>query len=62
MERLLSRLEDVSCTCSHRLSYTSAAKCFAALLNKRPQGNCDPAPLPSSIPRQISRDLFGFFR
>ncbi|XP_068160952.1 MMS19 nucleotide excision repair protein homolog [Antennarius striatus] len=38
MDRLLSQLEDMSCTCSHPLSYTSAAKCFAGLVNKRPLG------------------------
>lgn len=38
MDQLLSQLEDMSCTCSHPLSYTSAAKCFAGLVNKRPQG------------------------
>uniref|UniRef100_A0A3Q2TH67 MMS19 nucleotide excision repair protein n=1 Tax=Fundulus heteroclitus TaxID=8078 RepID=A0A3Q2TH67_FUNHE len=40
-ERLLSELEELSCSCSHPLSYTSAAKCFAGLLNKKPQGACD---------------------
>nr|XP_057918601.1 MMS19 nucleotide excision repair protein homolog isoform X2 [Doryrhamphus excisus] len=39
MERLLSELEDMSCTSSHTLSYTSAAKCFAGLVNKMPQGD-----------------------
>ncbi|XP_069575460.1 MMS19 nucleotide excision repair protein homolog [Brachyistius frenatus] len=39
MERLLSELEELSCTCSHQLSYTSAAKCFAGLVNKSPQGD-----------------------
>ncbi|XP_047465933.1 MMS19 nucleotide excision repair protein homolog isoform X2 [Mugil cephalus] len=39
MEQLLSELEELSCTCSHALSYTSAAKCFASLVNKRPQGD-----------------------
>lgn len=38
MDTLLSQLEEMSCTCSHPLSYTSAAKCFAGLLNKRAQG------------------------
>lgn len=38
MDRLLSQLEEMSCTCSHPLSYTSAAKCFAGLVNKRTQG------------------------
>ncbi len=38
IDHLLSELEEMSCTCSHPLSYTSAAKCFAGLVNKRPQG------------------------
>lgn len=38
VDRLLSQLEEMSCTCSHQLSYTSAAKCFAGLVNKRPLG------------------------
>lgn len=37
-DQLLSQLEEMSCTCDHRLSYTSAAKCFAGLVNKKPQG------------------------
>ncbi|XP_044194610.1 MMS19 nucleotide excision repair protein homolog isoform X1 [Thunnus albacares] len=39
IDRLLSELEEMSYTCSHPLSYTSAAKCFAGLVNKRPQGD-----------------------
>uniref|UniRef100_A0A674PIT4 MMS19 nucleotide excision repair protein n=1 Tax=Takifugu rubripes TaxID=31033 RepID=A0A674PIT4_TAKRU len=39
IDRLLSQLEEMSCTCSHQLSYSSAAKCFAGLVNKRPQGD-----------------------
>uniref|UniRef100_UPI0037E8DB9A MMS19 nucleotide excision repair protein homolog isoform X2 n=1 Tax=Semicossyphus pulcher TaxID=241346 RepID=UPI0037E8DB9A len=39
LDQLLSELEEMSCTCSHLLSYTSAAKCFAGLVNKRPQGD-----------------------
>ncbi|XP_061823362.1 MMS19 nucleotide excision repair protein homolog isoform X2 [Nerophis lumbriciformis] len=39
IERLLSELEEMSCTCSHALSYTSAAKCFAGLVNKIPSGD-----------------------
>uniref|UniRef100_A0A3Q3VTJ6 MMS19 nucleotide excision repair protein n=1 Tax=Mola mola TaxID=94237 RepID=A0A3Q3VTJ6_MOLML len=39
IDKLLSQLEEMSCTCSHRLSYTSAAKCFAGLVNKKPQGD-----------------------
>uniref|UniRef100_A0A4W6FD37 MMS19 nucleotide excision repair protein n=1 Tax=Lates calcarifer TaxID=8187 RepID=A0A4W6FD37_LATCA len=39
IDQLLSQLEEMSCTCSHPLSYTSAAKCFAGLVNKRSQGD-----------------------
>ncbi|XP_049615429.1 MMS19 nucleotide excision repair protein homolog [Syngnathus scovelli] len=39
LERLLSELEEMSCTCSHPMSYTSAAKCFAGLVNKIPSGD-----------------------
>uniref|UniRef100_A0A3B5B4J5 MMS19 nucleotide excision repair protein n=1 Tax=Stegastes partitus TaxID=144197 RepID=A0A3B5B4J5_9TELE len=38
IDQLLSELEEMSCSCSHQLSYTSAAKCFAGLVNKSPQG------------------------
>uniref|UniRef100_A0A669BG89 MMS19 nucleotide excision repair protein n=1 Tax=Oreochromis niloticus TaxID=8128 RepID=A0A669BG89_ORENI len=38
IDKLLSALEEMSCACSHPLSYTSAAKCFAGLVNKKPQG------------------------
>uniref|UniRef100_A0A671LVL6 MMS19 nucleotide excision repair protein n=1 Tax=Sinocyclocheilus anshuiensis TaxID=1608454 RepID=A0A671LVL6_9TELE len=38
IDRLLVQLEDLSCTCPHLFSYTSAAKCFAGLVNKRPAG------------------------
>lgn len=37
-EELLSRLEEMSCTCRHPPSYTAAAKCFAGLVNKSPEG------------------------
>uniref|UniRef100_A0A8C5H1F7 MMS19 nucleotide excision repair protein n=1 Tax=Gouania willdenowi TaxID=441366 RepID=A0A8C5H1F7_GOUWI len=37
-DRLLLELEGLSCTSLHPLSYTSAAKCFAGLVNKRAQG------------------------
>ncbi|KAM4525724.1 MMS19 nucleotide excision repair protein homolog [Fundulus diaphanus] len=50
-ERLLSELEELSCSCSHPLSYTSAAKCFAGLVNKKPQG----ASLDSLIQRTVKR-------
>ncbi|XP_070782801.1 MMS19 nucleotide excision repair protein homolog [Enoplosus armatus] len=51
MEPLLSELEEMSCTCSHPLSYTSAAKCFAGLVNKRAQGDA----LDSLIRRTMKR-------
>nr|XP_020471545.1 MMS19 nucleotide excision repair protein homolog [Monopterus albus]XP_020471546.1 MMS19 nucleotide excision repair protein homolog [Monopterus albus] len=51
VDQLLSQLEDMSCTCSHPLSYTSAAKCFAGLVNKRPQGDS----LDSLIQRMMKR-------
>lgn len=35
IDRLLEQLEELSCTCAHTFSYTSAAKCFAGLINKR---------------------------
>uniref|UniRef100_A0A672Z242 MMS19 nucleotide excision repair protein n=1 Tax=Sphaeramia orbicularis TaxID=375764 RepID=A0A672Z242_9TELE len=38
LDELLSELEEMSCTCTHTLSYTSAAKCFAGLINKSLQG------------------------
>uniref|UniRef100_A0A3B3DD02 MMS19 nucleotide excision repair protein n=1 Tax=Oryzias melastigma TaxID=30732 RepID=A0A3B3DD02_ORYME len=37
-DELLSRLEEMSCTCRHPLSYTAAAKCFAGLVNKSAEG------------------------
>ncbi|XP_056152581.1 MMS19 nucleotide excision repair protein homolog [Lampris incognitus] len=51
IDRLLSELEELSCTCSLPLSYVSAAKCFAGLVNKRPQGEA----LDSLIQRTIKR-------
>ncbi|KAG9346126.1 hypothetical protein JZ751_007944 [Albula glossodonta] len=38
IDRLFCELEELSCTCTHPFAYTSAAKCFAGLLNKRPGG------------------------
>ncbi|KAK7918894.1 hypothetical protein WMY93_010178 [Mugilogobius chulae] len=38
LDELLSALVELSCSSSHTLSFTSAAKCFAGLVNKRPQG------------------------
>ncbi|XP_023117868.2 MMS19 nucleotide excision repair protein homolog isoform X1 [Amphiprion ocellaris] len=51
IDQLLSALEEMSCTCSHQLSYTSAAKCFAGLVNKRPPGDS----LDSLIQRTMKR-------
>ncbi|KAJ0060171.1 hypothetical protein NL108_004016, partial [Boleophthalmus pectinirostris] len=38
LDDLLFALEELSCSSSHTLSYTSAAKCFAGLVNKRSLG------------------------
>nr|XP_040033406.1 MMS19 nucleotide excision repair protein homolog [Gasterosteus aculeatus aculeatus] len=38
LDELMTELEEMSCACSHPLSYTSAAKCFAGLANKRAAG------------------------
>ncbi|KAJ8404898.1 hypothetical protein AAFF_G00332850 [Aldrovandia affinis] len=38
IDRLFRELEELSCMCTHPFSYTSAAKCFAGLVNKRPGG------------------------
>ncbi|XP_076856911.1 MMS19 nucleotide excision repair protein homolog [Brachyhypopomus gauderio] len=38
IDRLLGQLEELSCTSTHPFSYTSAAKCFAGLINKRAPG------------------------
>ncbi|XP_008301259.1 MMS19 nucleotide excision repair protein homolog [Stegastes partitus] len=51
IDQLLSELEEMSCSCSHQLSYTSAAKCFAGLVNKSPQGDS----LDSLIQRTMKR-------
>jgi hypothetical protein len=34
----MEQLEELSITCGHVPSYTSAAKCYAGLVNKRPAG------------------------
>ncbi|KAM3860026.1 MMS19 nucleotide excision repair protein homolog [Diretmus argenteus] len=39
IDRLMSELEELSCTCSNLLTFTYAAKCYAGLVNKRPQGD-----------------------
>ncbi|XP_075949262.1 MMS19 nucleotide excision repair protein homolog [Anarhichas minor] len=51
LDLLMTELEEMSCTCSYPLSYTSAAKCFAGLVNKRPQGDA----LDSLIQRTMQR-------
>uniref|UniRef100_A0A4W5MBL5 MMS19 nucleotide excision repair protein n=1 Tax=Hucho hucho TaxID=62062 RepID=A0A4W5MBL5_9TELE len=51
MDRLLLELEELSCTCDHPLSYTSAAKCYAGLVNKSPAGEA----LDSLIDRMLKR-------
>ncbi|XP_029561923.1 MMS19 nucleotide excision repair protein homolog [Salmo trutta] len=51
LDRLLLELEELSCTCDHPLSYTSAAKCYAGLVNKRPAGEA----LDSLIDRMLKR-------
>ncbi|XP_077482044.1 MMS19 nucleotide excision repair protein homolog [Stigmatopora argus] len=54
MERLLSGLEEMSYTCSHPISYTSSAKCFAGLVNKIPQGDDLDALLQKTISRILN--------
>uniref|UniRef100_A0A8C7GXZ6 MMS19 nucleotide excision repair protein n=1 Tax=Oncorhynchus kisutch TaxID=8019 RepID=A0A8C7GXZ6_ONCKI len=49
--RLLLELLELSCTCDHPLSYTSAAKCYAGLVNKSPAGEA----LDSLIDRTLKR-------
>uniref|UniRef100_A0A8C7J1N0 MMS19 nucleotide excision repair protein n=1 Tax=Oncorhynchus kisutch TaxID=8019 RepID=A0A8C7J1N0_ONCKI len=49
MDRLLLELEELSCTCDHPFSYTSAAKCYAGLVNKRPAGECSSPVLDLSL-------------
>uniref|UniRef100_A0A671LU28 MMS19 nucleotide excision repair protein n=1 Tax=Sinocyclocheilus anshuiensis TaxID=1608454 RepID=A0A671LU28_9TELE len=56
IDRLLVQLEDLSCTCPHLFSYTSAAKCFAGLVNKRPAGEALDAVL-ERVMKRISVEL-----
>ncbi|XP_028813706.1 MMS19 nucleotide excision repair protein homolog [Denticeps clupeoides] len=51
VDRLLVELEELSFTCLHPFSYTSAAKCFAGLINKRPEGTALDAMLESTTKR-----------
>ncbi|KAI3364757.1 hypothetical protein L3Q82_000968 [Scortum barcoo] len=54
VDQLLSELQEMSCTCGHPLSYTSAAKCFAGLVNKRPQGDSLDSLIQSTMRRVCS--------
>ncbi|KTF72594.1 hypothetical protein cypCar_00039229, partial [Cyprinus carpio] len=56
IDRLLLQLEDLSCTCTHLFSFTSAAKCFAGLVNKRPAGEALDAVL-ERVMKRISVEL-----
>ncbi|CAL1604897.1 unnamed protein product [Knipowitschia caucasica] len=50
-DELLSALEELSLSSSHTLSYTSAAKCYAGLVNKRTPGEA----LDSLVQRTVKR-------
>ncbi|XP_030255856.1 MMS19 nucleotide excision repair protein homolog isoform X1 [Sparus aurata] len=54
MDQLLLQLEELSCTCSHPPSYTSAAKCFAGLVNKRAPGDSLDSLIQSTMKRVYS--------
>uniref|UniRef100_A0A8C7IXA1 MMS19 nucleotide excision repair protein n=1 Tax=Oncorhynchus kisutch TaxID=8019 RepID=A0A8C7IXA1_ONCKI len=54
MDRLLLELEELSCTCDHPFSYTSAAKCYAGLVNKRPAGECSSPVLDLSLVNNVT--------
>ncbi|XP_035607330.1 MMS19 nucleotide excision repair protein homolog isoform X2 [Oncorhynchus keta] len=56
MDRLLLELEELSCTCVHPFSYTSAAKCYAGLVNKRPAGEALDSLIDGTLKR-ISTEL-----
>ncbi|KAM9837604.1 MMS19 nucleotide excision repair protein homolog [Aulostomus maculatus] len=53
-ERLLDQLEEMSCTCTHQLSYSAAAQCFAGLVNKSLQGDCLDSRLQKTMTRVFS--------
>uniref|UniRef100_A0A3B4X687 MMS19 nucleotide excision repair protein n=1 Tax=Seriola lalandi dorsalis TaxID=1841481 RepID=A0A3B4X687_SERLL len=55
IDQLLSQLEEMSCTCSHPLSYTSAAKCFAGLVNKRSEDSLHS--LIQSMMKKVCKEL-----
>ncbi|KAF4085446.1 hypothetical protein AMELA_G00118080 [Ameiurus melas] len=50
-DRLLVQLEELIFTCPHPFSYTSAAKCFAGLINKRAAGQALDAVLEKTLKR-----------
>ncbi|XP_072523686.1 MMS19 nucleotide excision repair protein homolog isoform X2 [Salminus brasiliensis] len=51
LDRLLGQLEELSCTCVHTFSYTSAAKCFAGLVNKSSAGQALDAVVEKTLER-----------
>ncbi|KAK3559804.1 hypothetical protein QTP86_020786 [Hemibagrus guttatus] len=51
IDRLLVQLEELIFTCTHPFSYTSAAKCFAGLINKRAAGQALDAVLEKTLKR-----------
>ncbi|KAI5609725.1 mMS19 nucleotide excision repair protein-like [Silurus asotus] len=51
LDRLLVQLEELIFTCTHSFSYTSAAKCFAGLINKRAAGPALDAVLEKTLSR-----------
>ncbi|XP_027014879.2 MMS19 nucleotide excision repair protein homolog isoform X1 [Tachysurus fulvidraco] len=51
IDRLLVQLEELIFTCTHSFSYTSAAKCFAGLINKRAAGQALDAVLEKTLKR-----------
>ncbi|XP_046709731.1 MMS19 nucleotide excision repair protein homolog isoform X2 [Silurus meridionalis] len=51
LDRLLVQLEELIFTCTHPFSYTSAAKCFAGLINKRAAGPALDAVLEKTLSR-----------
>lgn len=50
-DRLLVQLEELIFTCPHPFSYTSAAKCYAGLINKRAAGQALDAVLEKTLKR-----------
>ncbi|KAM9462795.1 MMS19 nucleotide excision repair protein homolog [Clarias gariepinus] len=51
IDRLLAELEELIFSCTHTFSYTSAAKCFAGLINKRAAGQALDAVLEKTLKR-----------